>query len=75
MPRKARKAVNKKMYGLLCGLRRGLFLSAKEGDAVKGKIIYAVWLCLILVLSGCVAKVTEWNGKTEYYAQVCMTIG
>jgi len=42
-------------------------------NAVKG-IIYAVWLCLLLVLSGCAAKVTAWNGKTEYYAQVCMTI-
>ena len=40
---------------------------------MKG-IIYAVWLCLLLVLSGCAAKVTAWNGKTEYYAQVCMTI-
>ena len=74
MLRKARKAVNKeRIYGLLCGLWRGLFLSAKGGNAVKG-IIYAVWLCLLLVLSGCAAKVTAWNGKTEYYAQVCMTI-
>lgn len=41
---------------------------------MDGKLAFAAWLCLLPALTGCAAEVMEWNGKTEYYAQVCMTI-